>query len=110
MMNTNGPGDPPGADATLAEWLTYRGLPPGTGLTQLIEHERTQARLAGVFDCLAEYATVRQELVDADGLWQSLMDLLTGVANALKGDPGPLRRHDVSDLPAVAVAVADRVG
>lgn len=28
--------------------------------------------------------------------------LLIGVANALKGDPGPLTRHDWSDLPAAA--------
>lgn len=39
-----------------------------------------------------------------------LGNLLTGVANALKGDPDELAWHDWSDLPAVATAVMTDLG
>lgn len=42
--------DTPDRNATLAEWLAFRGLPAHRTLTDLIEHERTNARLAGTFD------------------------------------------------------------
>lgn len=45
---------------------------------------------------------------DADDYSQTidrLSELLRGVADALKGDPGPLASHDWSDLPAVAADV-----
>lgn len=37
-------------------------------------------------------------------LRERMADLLTRTANALKGDPGPLRSHDWSDLPDVAAS------
>lgn len=33
-----------GPDATLEDWVTHRGLPAGTSITQLIEYERVTAR------------------------------------------------------------------
>lgn len=39
---------------------------------------------------------------ESDALRTRLANLLTDTANALKGDPGPLRAHDWSDLPRVA--------
>lgn len=48
----------------------------------------------------------RAELDEVYALQERMGDLLTGVANALKGDPGPMTMHDWSDLPAVAKKVA----
>lgn len=42
------------------------------------------------------------EIAEYADLVEKLSGLLIGTANALKGDPGPLVRHDWSDLPAVA--------
>lgn len=42
---------------------------------------------------------------ESDALRERMAGLLTGVANALKGDPGPLKMHDWSDLPTVAASV-----
>jgi hypothetical protein len=38
-----------------AEWLEYRGLPPGTSLKVLIETERDTARLAAGFDFIRDH-------------------------------------------------------
>lgn len=48
---------------------------------------------------------LQEEIDGYDYLTTRLTKLLTGVANALKGEPGPLTLHDWSDLPAVAQAV-----
>jgi hypothetical protein len=48
---------------------------------------------------------LREAVEEYDQLLTRLRDLLTGTANALKGDPGPLKLHDWSDLPAVAAAM-----
>lgn len=46
---------------------------------------------------------------DCDRLRGRMSELLTGVANALKGEPAALSSHDWSDLPVVAAkAVSDR--
>lgn len=42
------------------------------------------------------------ETDESIALRERMADLLTRTANALKGDPGPLLRHDWSDLPDVA--------
>ena len=42
------------------------------------------------------------EIAENDALRDRLSALLTGTANALKGDPGEDRLHDWSDLPKVA--------
>lgn len=39
---------------------------------------------------------------DLQRVLNRLSELLTGTANALKGEPGPLHLHDWSDLPVVA--------
>jgi hypothetical protein len=51
---------------------------------------------------------LRRELEESEALRDRMADLLTSVANALKGDPGPLKVHDWSDLPAVAAETAAR--
>jgi hypothetical protein len=63
-----------------------------------------------------ELDAVRQELRDTSDLNGRLGGLLTGVANALKGEPDPLTLHSWHDLPeqarqgvvARAVAEAER--
>lgn len=47
-----------------------------------------------------------EEIKECDALQDRMAELLTGTANALKGEPGPLTRHDWSDLPAVAKKAA----
>lgn len=54
----------------------------------------------------AELITVMSYLDESEELRDRLGELLTGVANALKGDPPPLTMHDWSDLPAVAKKAA----
>jgi hypothetical protein len=49
---------------------------------------------------------LRAEIEEGDALRERMADLLTGTANALKGDPPPLTWHDWSDLPAVAKKAA----
>jgi hypothetical protein len=52
---------------------------------------------------------LRADVEEYDQLLTRLRDLLTGTANALKGEPGPLVLHDWSDLPKVATdVVAER--
>lgn len=51
-----------GDDATLADWLSFRGLPAGSSLLTLIEHERGNAALAGAFDAIAHGAPGRRAL------------------------------------------------
>lgn len=46
------------------------------------------------------------ELQELRELVDRLGSLLTGVANALKGEPGELRMHDWSDLPTLATYMA----
>jgi hypothetical protein len=53
-------------------------------------------------DALAAIEALEREAADDDALRDRMRDLLTRTANALKGDPGPLKLHDWSDLPEVA--------
>jgi hypothetical protein len=67
----------------------------------------TPDELRAEIDALVNSVDRLQEEVDEyDILTTRQGELLHGVANALKGEPGPLRLHDWSDLPAVAQAVA----
>jgi ElaB/YqjD/DUF883 family membrane-anchored ribosome-binding protein len=50
----------------------------------------------------AELVSVMADLDESEALRDRMAGLLTGVANALKGDPPPLVMHDWSDLPTVA--------
>lgn len=52
-----------------------------------------------------EVERLREAEDESDRLRARMAGLLTDVANALKGEPGPLESHDWSDLPAVAVRV-----
>lgn len=52
----------PGHDASLEDWLSFRGLPAGSSLLTLIEHERGNAALAGAFDAVAAGAPGRRSL------------------------------------------------
>lgn len=64
-----------------------------------------------------EIATISQQRLDAlqreiDDDYELITrqgDLLTGVANALKGPPGPLMMHDHADLPKVAEQVMEQL-
>lgn len=53
----------------------------------------------------AALATAEAERDESDAVREMMSPLLTGVANALKGQPPPLTLHDWSDLPAVAATV-----
>lgn len=56
-----------------------------------------------------EVAELRQELDEDNRLRERLAALLTGVANALRGEPEPLHAHSWHDLPERArAAVAER--
>ncbi len=50
------------ATATLTDWLSFRGLPPDTTLTALIEHERHLAALSGALDAVRDGAPGRRSL------------------------------------------------
>lgn len=54
----------------------------------------------------AELVRMREELDEGRQLRDRMGRLLTGVANALKGDPPPQVWHDWSDLPDVAKKTA----
>jgi hypothetical protein len=62
-------------------------------------------------DALA--AEVERQAAEADeneDLRARMERLLIGAANGLKGDPGPLTRHDWSDLPVVAAEARAEIG
>ena len=76
-----------------------------------LAREAGSSNLANVYfmneDDLERFATLcRADLVaeinENDALRDRLSELLTGTANALKGNPGEDRLHDWSDLPKVA--------
>lgn len=54
---------------------------------------------------LSKVESLEEDQAESDALRERMAELLTGVAKALKGEPGPLAMHDWSDLPAVAAAV-----
>jgi hypothetical protein len=67
------------------------------------------AKLMGQFDASAK---LQEELRDADRVIGRQGDILTAVANALKGEPDELTMHDHSDLGRVArelVAQLERI-
>lgn len=49
--------------------------------------------------------SLRADNEEYDELFGLLRPLMLGTVNALKGDPGPRRLHDQSDLPRVAARV-----
>lgn len=55
------------------------------------------------------YRDAREESQDDETLRERMATLLHETANALKGDPGPLRAHDWSDLPRVAAELRAEV-
>lgn len=55
------------------------------------------------------YEELQTENADLHALTDRLSHLLTGVANALKGPPGPLSSHSWHDLPEVAQEVMRRL-
>lgn len=65
------------------------------------EVERITAQLA---DAQRERDEARNDYAEAHALAMRLGDILTGVANALKGDPKPLHMHGYTDLPKLAAA------
>jgi hypothetical protein len=60
------------ADATLADWLAARGLPPTASLADLIAHERVNAALAVAF------RLQDQELLEREDLQESLAQMRRG--------------------------------
>ena len=90
----------------------YRAIPDGPsgttgrqGVVDQLEILVDGAIRAHAADVEKERDLLSEEMEDADQTRARLAELLTGVANALKGPPGPLTLHDWSDLPALA---ADR--
>lgn len=77
-------------NATLADWLEYRGLPPDATLSDLVKHERGNARLAAEFERLDQWqrralCTRRPEPVHR---WE--------LPAADEPDPGPWHEDDGS--------------
>jgi hypothetical protein len=96
----------PEAEATVYELARDRngGFPP-TGSD--LEYERELWRLRRENNALrAKVKLQEEELIEEYDLRDRMTDLLTGVAYALKGDPGQLHMHDWSDLPALAAEMA----
>ena len=58
----------------------------------------------------AEVERLKMEADESHDLRARMEQLLIGAANGLKGDPGPLTRHDWSDLPAIAAEAKAQVG
>jgi hypothetical protein len=52
---------------------------------------------------------LREELLETEWLNGRMGGLLTRTANALKGEPGPLKLHDWSDLPQVAQELVEEL-
>jgi hypothetical protein len=96
----------PEAEATVYELARDRSLggePDELHLT----YERELWRLRRENDALrAKVKLQEEELIEEYDLRDRMTDLLTGVAYALKGDPGQLHMHDWSDLPALAAEMA----
>jgi hypothetical protein len=57
----------------------------------------------------AELDRLRREADEADTLIAKQRELLTGVANALRGEPDPLRSHSHHDLPERALKMREQV-
>ena len=85
----------------------------GTGVAETMEAMREiitayEQAAARIRDLEAQLAEARREAADDDWYRDRASSLLTGVANALKGEPAPLHMHDHSDLPEVAKALSER--
>jgi len=78
------------------------GIPFGSWMETGDCYVSGRPRWEGDIDLLAEVDEYA-ELLDR------LSKLLTDTANALKGDPGPLKLHDWSDLPKVAQRLVDQL-
>lgn len=68
--------------------------------------EDLNQRFAEACDHMAQ---LRQDLDEDIAVRERLAELLTGVANALKGPPEPLSSHGWSDLPELARQTRERV-
>lgn len=75
---------------------TNAGLDPGVGWEPVHVHAAA---------LIAERDRLRTDVDEYDDLLLKLSRILTGTADALKGEPGPLRMHDWSDLAVVAAGV-----
>lgn len=74
--------------------------------------ETVIAQAAEIERLTAECAVARKDVDEAETLVSKQSALLTGVANALRGDPPPLASHGHHDLPeraSAAVAERDRL-
>lgn len=78
-------------------------------MTEQTTQERLAELEARVAVLESERERLRKEIHEHEWLLGRQSFLLTGVANALKGDPGPQRLHDWSDLPLVARGMARRL-
>lgn len=83
----------------------YRQLYPRTPADDLAILDGAELLPGLVRQLVAERDELTEAANEYDHLLSRLTVLLTGTANALKGDPGPLKLHDWSGLPAVATAV-----
>jgi hypothetical protein len=67
------------------------------------EQTAAHQRAIAAFDAMRE--RLSSEIGEYDGTLSRLSELLTGTANALKGEPDELTMHDWSDLPSVATSL-----
>lgn len=73
------------------------------------EQKATKHQFALLQSLRVELREARHQLDEDDQLRTRLSTLLTGTANALKGEPPDLVWHDWSDLPAVAAKTVARL-
>jgi hypothetical protein len=81
----------------------------------LVEHREGDSSAMpwarAVLDAATEEVAAREAVAraerdeESDALRTRMANLLSDTADALKGDPGPLRAHDWSDLPRVAAGL-----
>jgi hypothetical protein len=65
-------------------------------------------RYAALSNVVAVHSQHCDEHAECDDLRERMAALLTGVANALRGDPGPLRRWSWHDLPVRAAVMREQ--
>lgn len=83
---------------TNAYHYDVREKPRGMGLAARCEHGEQMLN-----ECL------RCEIQEYEQLQERLSELLNGVAEGMKGKPGPLTLHDWADLPELAARNAETI-
>ena len=88
------------------EWSDARCIDGGFHEPKPTEMEFAEAEISKAADMIERQAIriseLERDVEEWDALRERMTNLLTRTANVLKGSPGPLQKHDWSDLPEVA--------